>query len=389
MLSLSTAPTLCDGELAPRHLDLRPFVLSGGDGYVTEGGLTRVALHESCTLVVNSSGRGRHGHLDPGSIEVTGPPQWARASSGASMWNDEDDDDGGPGGGPREEGTTWRCSVGAAERVYWTGRSWSGWRPPAVAAGARALYLDTPRSAGLAWAPLLAVSGSPGAFDGVPERRRTTWWSTSAPTAMNASSVLASLAQARKHAAATEGRVPREVWEVVNNLCFDVVDRADEAVPRWSRHGWLARIVDRCHVLVGVMASTMTRDDAYDFLRIGQGSLERADIDESGARHPMRARRGRRRPPTTTSTGCWSCAASPPIRRIVARCRHGSRGRRCSASCSAVRGSRGRWRTRSPRWARRSRGTPARPTCRVHVRGGAVDESKRPRAVPHVGGARQ
>lgn len=54
ILQLSTAPTLCDGELAPRHLDLRPFILSGEQTYVTKGGLTRVALREG-SLVVNSS----------------------------------------------------------------------------------------------------------------------------------------------------------------------------------------------------------------------------------------------------------------------------------------------------------------------------------------------
>lgn len=53
-LKLSTAPTLCNGKLEPRHLDLRPFVLSGGKGYVTPGGLTRVALKRG-SLVVNSS----------------------------------------------------------------------------------------------------------------------------------------------------------------------------------------------------------------------------------------------------------------------------------------------------------------------------------------------
>ncbi|MEM7097325.1 MAG: circularly permuted type 2 ATP-grasp protein [Pseudomonadota bacterium] len=53
-LSLSTAPTLCEGQLAPRHLDLRPFLLQGKDNWVTPGGLTRVALKEG-SLVVNSS----------------------------------------------------------------------------------------------------------------------------------------------------------------------------------------------------------------------------------------------------------------------------------------------------------------------------------------------
>ncbi len=54
ILALSTAPTLCEGKLSPRHLDLRPFILSGASCYVTKGGLTRVALREG-SLVVNSS----------------------------------------------------------------------------------------------------------------------------------------------------------------------------------------------------------------------------------------------------------------------------------------------------------------------------------------------
>ncbi|HEX4872237.1 MAG TPA: circularly permuted type 2 ATP-grasp protein [Nevskiaceae bacterium] len=60
-LSLSTAPTLMeDGTVEPRHLDLRPFILSRGDNrdrastYVTTGGLTRVAMVRG-SLVVNSS----------------------------------------------------------------------------------------------------------------------------------------------------------------------------------------------------------------------------------------------------------------------------------------------------------------------------------------------
>ncbi len=50
----STAPTLCNGEPVPRHVDPRPFVLSGNETSVIPGGLTRVALREK-SLVVNSS----------------------------------------------------------------------------------------------------------------------------------------------------------------------------------------------------------------------------------------------------------------------------------------------------------------------------------------------
>ncbi|WP_022722234.1 circularly permuted type 2 ATP-grasp protein [Rhodopseudomonas sp. B29] len=54
-LSLSTCPTCTDSGLAPRHVDLRPFVLTGRDRTtIVPGGLTRVALKEG-SLVVNSS----------------------------------------------------------------------------------------------------------------------------------------------------------------------------------------------------------------------------------------------------------------------------------------------------------------------------------------------
>jgi uncharacterized circularly permuted ATP-grasp superfamily protein len=54
-LALSTVPTYVDAGIAPRHVDLRPFVLSGGDRIrIVPGGLTRVALREG-SLVVNSS----------------------------------------------------------------------------------------------------------------------------------------------------------------------------------------------------------------------------------------------------------------------------------------------------------------------------------------------
>ena len=58
MLQLSTVPTLIDGELQPRHVDLRPFVLCGRETYVMPGGLTRVALREGSMIVNSSQGGG-------------------------------------------------------------------------------------------------------------------------------------------------------------------------------------------------------------------------------------------------------------------------------------------------------------------------------------------
>jgi uncharacterized circularly permuted ATP-grasp superfamily protein len=68
-LSISTAPTLVGNALAPRHLDLRPFVLQSDKLYVTTGGLTRVAMKEG-SLVVNSSQGG--GSKDTWIVDMEG-----------------------------------------------------------------------------------------------------------------------------------------------------------------------------------------------------------------------------------------------------------------------------------------------------------------------------
>ncbi|WP_374339965.1 circularly permuted type 2 ATP-grasp protein [Methyloversatilis sp.] len=66
-LALSACPTFVEQGIAPRHIDLRPFVLSGKDINMVPGGLTRVALREG-SLVVNSSQGG--GTKDTWVLEV-------------------------------------------------------------------------------------------------------------------------------------------------------------------------------------------------------------------------------------------------------------------------------------------------------------------------------
>ena len=59
LIRLSTCPTLIDGELVPRRVDLRPFIIHSGDEpWVLPGGLTRVALREGSFIVNSSQGGG-------------------------------------------------------------------------------------------------------------------------------------------------------------------------------------------------------------------------------------------------------------------------------------------------------------------------------------------
>jgi uncharacterized circularly permuted ATP-grasp superfamily protein len=76
VINLSTTPTLVEGGIEPRHLDLRPFILSGRDIKVTTGGLTRVAMRKG-SLVVNSSQGG--GSKDTWIVDTSGDHALARS----------------------------------------------------------------------------------------------------------------------------------------------------------------------------------------------------------------------------------------------------------------------------------------------------------------------
>ena len=54
MIGLSVSPTLTESGARPRHVDLRPYAVTGKETWVLPGGLTRVALKEG-SLIVNSS----------------------------------------------------------------------------------------------------------------------------------------------------------------------------------------------------------------------------------------------------------------------------------------------------------------------------------------------
>ncbi|MFC7332208.1 circularly permuted type 2 ATP-grasp protein [Rhodocista pekingensis] len=76
MVALSVCPTLVDGGIEPRHVDLRPFAITARDTWVLPGGLSRVALKKG-TLIVNSSQGG--GSKDTWVLESDGPAVAAMA----------------------------------------------------------------------------------------------------------------------------------------------------------------------------------------------------------------------------------------------------------------------------------------------------------------------
>src|ERR1700738_1724187 len=166
-----------------------------------------------------------------------------------------------------------------AEGVYWTGRYAE--RAEATARLIKVhteLFLDLPKSAGVGWSPLLAVTGSGDAF--------STQYSNAAEDevvaflvvdADNPGSVIASLAEARANLRVTRTVLPRQSWEVLNGLFLWAVDTSSEAVDRRTRLAWMDHIIRDCQLFTGSLAGTMCHDESYSFLEIGR-FIDRADM---------------------------------------------------------------------------------------------------------------
>ncbi len=75
VVALSVGPTLTEQGIRPRHLDLRPFAVTGRDTWVLPGGLSRVALQEGSLVVNSSQGGGSKDTwvLDAGAAPAAGP----------------------------------------------------------------------------------------------------------------------------------------------------------------------------------------------------------------------------------------------------------------------------------------------------------------------------
>lgn len=166
-----------------------------------------------------------------------------------------------------------------AECVYWAGRYLER-----IEASARLvkvhteLFLDLPRSAGVTWAPLLAVTGSRDRYDirhtGASEDDVVSYLLVDSD---NPGSIVTSVAQARHNMRVTRGMFPRQAWEEVNDLHLWMLDTCPQAVDRRTRLAWTDQVIHRCHLLAGLISGTMSHDASYSFLEVGR-FVERADM---------------------------------------------------------------------------------------------------------------
>ncbi len=166
-----------------------------------------------------------------------------------------------------------------AENVYWMARYLERAEDIARLINVNSnLVLDLPRRVDFGWEPLIAITGGEKSFaelyENTDERSVVRFLVSDR---RYPGSIISSLAFARENLRTTRDIVPREVWEQLNDLYLTALQRTASGVPKRTRYEFLKDLIGRCQQLTGLLAGTMTRTEAYWFVKAGR-YLERADM---------------------------------------------------------------------------------------------------------------
>lgn len=166
-----------------------------------------------------------------------------------------------------------------AENLYWSARYLERAEDTArVILQHTNLIVDLPPSAGVKWESLLAVTGHEEAFEqaghALDEHSIVTYL---VDDRENPSCLLLAVTAARDNLRGTREVIPRAAWQAVNDLYHFVANRHEEGVNRAGRARFCDQLISDAQRVVGVLSGTMSRDAAYDMLRLGR-HIERADM---------------------------------------------------------------------------------------------------------------
>lgn len=166
-----------------------------------------------------------------------------------------------------------------AENLYWLGRHLE--RAEAVARIIREhtkLLVDLPVDVESDWASLLSITGAGDSYAArYPSTDELGVVSHLMADIGNPTSVIRTVAAARENLRVTRQLMPASLWECVNRLHSTVATSAGNCAARSSRLELSTAIIAASQQIVGILASTVSRDDAFSFYELGR-NVERADM---------------------------------------------------------------------------------------------------------------
>ena len=139
------------------------------------------------------------------------------------------------------------------------------------------LLLDLPRHTTFGWLPLIFIVGAEKLFfekepNRLADEANVVRFLIS--DSEHPGSIISSLAAARENLRTTRDTVPQDAWEQINGL---YIYARDHVPSRRGRYEFLRRVIHGAQQIGGLLAGTMSRTAAYDFVRLGH-YLERADM---------------------------------------------------------------------------------------------------------------
>ena len=166
-----------------------------------------------------------------------------------------------------------------AERLYWTTRYLERAEDTArLIAAYNHLIMDLPRGNEPGWDILVRILDAEAQFYTrfrVPSEQNVLRFLIA--DGDSPSSIPHALRWARENVRTTRDVLPEDTWELVNELHLYAEEAAERSVGRRQRQQYLEEVVNRCQLINGLLASTLPRDHAYRFLKLGQ-LLERCDM---------------------------------------------------------------------------------------------------------------
>jgi uncharacterized alpha-E superfamily protein len=166
-----------------------------------------------------------------------------------------------------------------ANNLYWFGRYLQRAESTARLVTVNGhLLLDLPKQVQTGWQPLIEILSAEKKFAALYDE-------ASEPNVVRflvtderyPGSILSSLRRAREILRTVRDTMPQESWEKLNDLYLMLQRDGEKGLNRKYRQDFLARVIDACLLLFGVLTSNMSRDVGFQFLRLGT-NLEQADM---------------------------------------------------------------------------------------------------------------
>lgn len=166
-----------------------------------------------------------------------------------------------------------------AERLYWMARYHERTENMARLTDAYThLLMDLPEGSEMGWDMLINILDAQSSFE-INNRAysETNVLKFLISDEKNSSSLVSSISAMRENARTTRDAIPELAWEYTNELHQFAQDHADKSIGRRKRYQFLEQVLMSCQQLNGFLLTTLSRDHAYRFIKIGH-LLERADM---------------------------------------------------------------------------------------------------------------